>query len=796
MEPMEPRKLVNQRNDCEPDPPLKTDLRDDSSKSGKENAVIWHMRSWPRKSKAAAVTEVARESICATNTGLSECNRSSTAVLRPSRTQSIDLMKKGRASTRSLPAEVTTTRINIASSGSFPVLNTPDGLPSTVKLDNGQSHTDQEPPNTLPDLKDVAESDQAESKGSPGAGGETTDPGLTAEKDIQTSTTNRSSGWFAWLSRKDGIDDPVASEHTENTDRSPDKSLPKDEVTPEPEPEGVSQPTANSDQGNIETTIQGPLATDDNTSLATSQKRSWLFMWTSGSAPQQADSGNGESEQAGIRLVEEGPTKSDQTASAQHGDISETENGVSVNEDTRPPAKDMPKSWLFWPRDKQPVETGRSGLQEIQATTLDAPQQDTAETSADKAGAKVDPTLPTTKPKIVSKAGSLKSAKATAALSIEPPSEQARQPASSRVKKTQALPNLVLPSFESTFPLQERPGLLRQLGRLIYYDKGPTPNHVLRAHDRPQVKKALAIGVHGYFPAPLIRNIIGQPTGTSMKFATMAEQAILQWAAVNGSPCQVEKIMLEGEGRISERVDLLWKLLLNWIDHIRTADFIMVSCHSQGVPVATMLVAKLIAFGCVSSTRIGICAMAGVNLGPFPDYRSRWISGSAGELFDFANGESKVSLDYMAALQTALDFGVRITVSHLVGFAMKLRNLGISDHGLIRELSSPLAGSLYSGEGHSRLYDDETVYRLAVQFALETTSASNTKLEIHQHRASAPANPYILPFAMRGVLEEEYVRRELSQETTELLQQFDDWKPSTKVLKDVKFRLEGIRSKL
>ena len=49
-------------------------------------------------------------------------------------------------------------------------------------------------------------------------------------------------------------------------------------------------------------------------------------------------------------------------------------------------------------------------------------------------------------------------------------------------------------------------------------------------------------------------------------------------------------------------------------------------------------------------------------------------------------------------------------ISHLVGFALKLRNLGVSDHGLIRELSVPLAGSLYGGEGHSRLYDDQTVY--------------------------------------------------------------------------------------
>jgi hypothetical protein len=49
---------------------------------------------------------------------------------------------------------------------------------------------------------------------------------------------------------------------------------------------------------------------------------------------------------------------------------------------------------------------------------------------------------------------------------------------------------------------------------------------------------------------------------------------------------------------------------------------------------------------------------------------------------------------------------------------------------------------------------------------------------------------------MRGLLEEEYVRGQLYQETMELLRQFEDWKPSSKVLKDVKFRLEGIRSKL
>ena len=35
----------------------------------------------------------------------------------------------------------------------------------------------------------------------------------------------------------------------------------------------------------------------------------------------------------------------------------------------------------------------------------------------------------------------------------------------------------------------------------------------------------------------------------------------------------------------------------------------MIACHSQGVPVALMLVAKLIEFGVISTGKIGVCAM-------------------------------------------------------------------------------------------------------------------------------------------------------------------------------------------
>jgi len=78
------------------------------------------------------------------------------------------------------------------------------------------------------------------------------------------------------------------------------------------------------------------------------------------------------------------------------------------------------------------------------------------------------------------------------------------------------------------------------------------------------------------------------------------------------------------------------------------------------VPVACQLVAKLIEFGCVSSARISICAMAGVNLGPFADYKTRLLGGSAGELFDFAHPESAVSTRYLEAMKVVLKFGARV----------------------------------------------------------------------------------------------------------------------------------------
>ncbi|KAF3384494.1 Uncharacterized protein F1880_002615 [Penicillium rolfsii] len=813
-----------------PSPASPSNAARDRSDSQTLSRKSWYPESWSaisRTSKAAPVTEVARESISVAQNVASSVVNSSTSLLgtsRQNRHSSIQLTKKAGASTRSLPADVTTTRVNIASDGSASATAL-DTLETPAAADTTPNQEVQESSSAKPLEKSVEEDPIVENVGT-----ESNTPPETQ------APTEQSTGWFSWIynsasTEKDKSSGPgSAAEAETSVENQPTKQAEHQTIAANTSGEEAQQSHRPEQRSaNEEETTQ---------TTSTAQKRSWLQMWYGvGPANKQEDQPAPEPTQPS---QEDTSTCKDQNLDMAPKDPPERPKDVPpVPQTNAGTAKSS--GWSFWSKDtsKDAISDKPQEVEAVEATV-------TSEITKDRPNS-LDPT-PETNINITKK-GSMKvkpskdgrtkdgPVSAIEATSIpKPPAEPKPADVTASKQLQRILPNQVLPKFEDTFAMEESPSLLQSLGRLFHYTKGPEHNHVSRIKEPPRIKKALAIGVHGYFPAPLIRSVLGQPTGTSIRFSNMAAESIRKYTANHGYTCEIGKIALEGEGRIAERVDLLWKLLLNWMDEIRKADFILVACHSQGVPVSVMLVAKLISFGCVNASRVGVCAMAGVNMGPFSSYRSRWISGSAGELFDFELPFSKVSKEYEAALKRALDFGVRISyigsiddqlvslesslfstvahpyiyrsvfvdgrvhapsfLSHLVGFALKLRNLGIPDHGLIRELSSPLAGSLYTGEGHSRLYDDEAVYYMAIQFALETSSVTDAKLSIKRSSPAVPSNPYILPFAMRGLLEEEYVRRELHEETMELLRQFDDWKPSSKVLKDVKFRLEGIRSKL
>lgn len=88
-------------------------------------------------------------------------------------------------------------------------------------------------------------------------------------------------------------------------------------------------------------------------------------------------------------------------------------------------------------------------------------------------------------------------------------------------------------------------------------------------------------------------------------------------------------------------------------------------------------------------------------------------------------------------------------MSNLVCFALRVRNAGLSDHGLIMQLSEALAGAL-SGSGHSVLYEDPQPYLQSIRSFFESDIpepfrdiAMDPTYERHDGRSSI--NPYELP---------------------------------------------------
>lgn len=410
----------------------------------------------------------------------------------------------------------------------------------------------------------------------------------------------------------------------------------------------------------------------------TPQRRSWLQIWGGTSNNKAKDAPQKDIPGDEPHIEHDQPTSQPMTIAStdQNSQIEPPQQNESHKQHSGP----KPSGWAFWSREapktdaantKQQEETGELVLSEQVQTKAkpddNVPQPDT-QTTLSTSPKPAKPATPvksvSSKTTKITKPSTEDMVESTAGIDTVqtpiPAKVKPQEPTASKQLQS-VLTNQLLPAFKDTFALQESSSWLQTLGRLLHYSKDPEIQHVSRLRDPPRPKRCLAIGVHGYFPAPYLRTVLGQPTGTSLKFSTMAAKAIHRWAESHGYDCDVEKISLEGEGRIADRVDLLWKLLLRWMEDIRKAEFIMFACHSQGVPVTIMLVAKLIAFGCLDAARVGICAMAGVSLGPFPDYKSRWIGGSAGELFDFANPTTKVSKEYEMALKTCLEFGVRIT---------------------------------------------------------------------------------------------------------------------------------------
>ena len=606
----------------------------------------WYGKTWPSVPKSLAITQIVKESVSAVSMSAFEPDVDSRHALgkssrpvTPSKSPAASFARDLHFPNPASPSDSATTTVHT----SFDTLARPPDLkvPTPVEVaspDRSQLQDAQDPLTRAEDLQ-----------GRRALVGEAE---LFSKEDPPLPGSETNLSWLAWFSRtvstsKQNTSSPPAMQ-VEATKSVWEHSNP---ITENPGPSNDVECLLSSSK---KAPITGPVASVS----PAGQARPWLAFWNTSSDDQVA---------------------TDEQHTPQSAISKEKEDGIESANTVPSVQDDGPQNgalgrWSFWSRPK-PLEDSRArpcladgGM--ANPTTQSYPE-DTSSTEDNQVGSSFQafsqdaPASSSVLPKFAtsnskaSKAVTASSHTSTTATLKVAPSEICLQASDALPVLASSSSNILLPHLKETFGPVETPGWLHTFSRYLSYSKDPASKHV-HLQDPPQIKKAIAIGVHGYFPAPLIRSILGQPTGTSVKFADMAEGAIQRWTRHRGYSCDIAKVALEGEGRIGERVDLLWKLMLNWLDDIRKADFIFVACHSQGVPVAVMLVAKLISFGCINGARVVLCAMAGVNLGPFPEYKSRWIGGSAGELFDFAKRSSTVTSDYIAALRNALRFGAKV----------------------------------------------------------------------------------------------------------------------------------------
>lgn len=381
------------------------------------------------------------------------------------------------------------------------------------------------------------------------------------------------------------------------------------------------------------------------------------------------------------------------------------------------------------------------------------------------------------------------------------------------------------------------------------------------------IHKVCIVSLHGWFAQSWASRFMGENRGTSNKFALEMREAVSRhFAQIEGMELNAEAITmmpLSADGTVQVRVDKSFATLIgnkDWVSDLAKADAIIFVAHSQGCPVSTTLLARLIEQGFIHprKTRMALLGMCGIHSGPFEHLRTTVVNSyvnyletpAAKELFDFSDPKSEVSKKYEAAFRFILNSGTKVVLvastddqvvplhsalftaanhpsilralyihgasfpkldflTNMLTFCVAVRNAGLPDHNLLGLLSASVAGSLYGGLGHSLCYDEPKTYDLAVQYLFQAThplhEPTTKSDEIHPPKLSVEtsalmgnsklnSNPHLLPWSLRGLFEDSAVRATFGDEIGKVLDDFEQWKPNTKTLKELAFRLEPMRS--
>lgn len=461
----------------------------------------WYGGTWPRISKTAPVTQVARESIAAATSVATNLVASAPSAL-PSRSISLKLspskyLSRNRvAPGRSAPLAATTTKLNITSNTSE--LPTADSGPkdqASTAADGGSIDKGLQPAVTNDALIEksvigIRKNQDSKLKSSPDPIGDMNDKPASTEKLAETS-----SGWLSWFSSPlNPVSQQLGPEQSIPVNEHGGKGLvhsrqisldPKVEELP-PNQEGDSDPDA--------------LAKG---SVSASQTRSWLGFWGSNSAlPLEESRIEATAEASGETFQDEDKGKEVVSAPLQDSKLSS-----SISQTQARPLQ-VPRStgWAFWSRENANSETSGSNDGVGKLAVADSPSQSQPEivavSEANGIPRKIGKIEKSKRQEIIEKKTNFRvstNEDEEVRKVVATPSESRSKPLEPARKQAKNVPsNLILPSFRSTYREFHRPSLFQQVGRFIQYKKVPDTKRVGIRHDPPRIKKAVAIVSHDH----------------------------------------------------------------------------------------------------------------------------------------------------------------------------------------------------------------------------------------------------------------------------------------------------------
>lgn len=391
-------------------------------------------------------------------------------------------------------------------------------------------------------------------------------------------------------------------------------------------------------------------------------------------------------------------------------------------------------------------------------------------------------------------------------------------------------------------------------------------------------RRVCIVGIHGWFPTKVLQTVVGVPKGTSGRLCQMMEANLREWLdlqplAYFEQPPAISCVPLEGAGCIEERVERHWAMLdLDFPEWdrgaspygaeersrkgrslISQADTVLFVAHSQGAPVAALLIERLMTEGTLrpaTQQNVALLTLAGVFHGPFPDLQGNLVvkyveADAARELFDLNDPQGALSvriqqaltkmlsadcllgcvaswMDQVVPLYSATLLGIEHAniwraiyidahnyrpdmLSHLVHLALKLTNAQVQGaRQLLGQLTGALAGSLYQSNAHSTLYHDHGVFQMLLHWlvAQERCEGSIPEVRLHSEQMTwqPNPNPYLLPWTMRAILEQisaaSWDDPTLAREIQQLRELHAKWRPERKVWRELRSQLEPLHSKI